>query len=296
MFVMSFSESKTVFFSIITVNKNNLQGLIKTHISVKNQSAKIFEHIIIDANSTDNSKEYILENSKDFTKYKIENDKSIYDGMNKGILLSKGKYILFLNSGDIFLEETSLAKFFREIKKEKAEKDLYYTDVFLENQGVLSKKKYQSKLTPFYLCNEIINHQSQLIKTNILKKNLFNLDYKLAGDYELFLRLIFQKKISYKHIPSEITIYNLNGLTSSKNGAENYLKEHLEIRKNYFPEELTRIESLVFFQNSVEKINSIQSEHFLKIIFEKLKIIFSKYPFWDKLFFKFLKFLLSLKK
>ncbi len=296
MFEMSSNESKRVFFSIITINKNNLFGLKNTHLSLKKQSFKNYEHIIIDSNSDDGSKEYILENSLDFTKYRIENDKSIYDGMNKGIHLAEGNYILFLNSGDIFYEEKSLKNLFNEIKKDKIEKDLYYTNVYLENKGFLSKKKYQSKLTPFYLSNEIINHQSQLIKTKILKKNLFNLNYKLAGDYELFLRLIFQKKKSYKHIPIEITIYNLNGLTSENEGIKKYLTEHSEIRKFFFPEEIERIESLIFFQNSVEKINPSKSEFYIHLIFEKLKIFFIKFPFWDKLFFKFLKLLLTLKK
>ncbi len=41
--------------SIITVNYNNKSGLIRTLNSIKNQESVFFEHIIIDANSTDGS-------------------------------------------------------------------------------------------------------------------------------------------------------------------------------------------------------------------------------------------------
>ena len=46
--------------SIITVNYNNKSGLIRTLNSIKNQESVFFEHIIIDANSTDGSKDAIL--------------------------------------------------------------------------------------------------------------------------------------------------------------------------------------------------------------------------------------------
>ena len=47
--------------SIITVNFNNNKGLIATLNSIKNQSFTSYEHIIIDACSTDGSKETIKE-------------------------------------------------------------------------------------------------------------------------------------------------------------------------------------------------------------------------------------------
>ena len=52
--------------SIITVNYNNKSGLIRTLNSIKNQESVFFEHIIIDANSTDGSKDAILLYEKDY--------------------------------------------------------------------------------------------------------------------------------------------------------------------------------------------------------------------------------------
>lgn len=47
---------KETILSIITVNFNNNRGLINTLESVKQQSFTSYEHIIIDANSSDGSK------------------------------------------------------------------------------------------------------------------------------------------------------------------------------------------------------------------------------------------------
>jgi Glycosyltransferases involved in cell wall biogenesis len=92
--------------SIITVNFNNNGGLKKTLSSVSQQSFAFYEHIIIDACSTDGSLETIVEYAKDnshVTFWVSEQDKGIYDGMNKAIDHSSGEYLLFLNSGDFLL-------------------------------------------------------------------------------------------------------------------------------------------------------------------------------------------------
>ena len=88
------------FFSIITVVLNAREDLANTIQSLKEQSFKKFEYIVIDGNSTDGSKE-LIERNKDFiSKYLIENDNGIYDAMNKGLKISKGKYVGFINAGD----------------------------------------------------------------------------------------------------------------------------------------------------------------------------------------------------
>ena len=85
----------SITLSIITINLNNKGGLMKTLDSVNSQSYTDYEHIIIDANSTDGSKELILEYEKKnphLTYWISEPDKGIYDGMNKGITRAKGEY------------------------------------------------------------------------------------------------------------------------------------------------------------------------------------------------------------
>src|SRR6478735_1115877 len=95
--------------SIITINYNNLQGLQKTIESVVSQSFKDFEYIIIDGGSTDGSKVLIEKYSESITYWVSEKDNGIYPAMNKGIQVANGEYLLFLNSGDWFYENTTLS-------------------------------------------------------------------------------------------------------------------------------------------------------------------------------------------
>jgi glycosyltransferase involved in cell wall biosynthesis len=97
-----------LLISIITINLNDLKGLQKTFHSIQNQCYSDFEHLVIDGDSDDGSKEFIKANSHKISFSSSEPDRGVYDAMNKGISRSRGSYLLFLNSGDSFLNENSL--------------------------------------------------------------------------------------------------------------------------------------------------------------------------------------------
>ena len=124
--------------SIITINYNNAEGLRQTLESIKVQSYKNYELLLIDGNSTDNSIEVIKEYGY---KYVSEPDNGPFDAMNKGIKKATGDYCIFMNSGDSFHNETVL-KSFVELQPTK---DIY-TGIAAEHLngkiiGILPKKK-----------------------------------------------------------------------------------------------------------------------------------------------------------
>ena len=88
--------------SIITVVKNSQTHFLKTIKSVINQTYDNIEYVVIDGNSTDCTKEIIKKFRKNIDIYIREKDKNLWDAMNKGIKLSSGSIIAFINSDDIF--------------------------------------------------------------------------------------------------------------------------------------------------------------------------------------------------
>jgi len=86
--------------SIITVVYNSAADLRKTIESVKPQHGANLQFIIIDGGSTDGTVELIKSHEDVVDCWISEPDRGIYDAMNKGIALSKGKYLLFLNAKD----------------------------------------------------------------------------------------------------------------------------------------------------------------------------------------------------
>lgn len=98
--------------SIVTVVYNDQDNILKTIKSVANQTFKDREYLVIDGDSTDNTKEIINQNILSIDKYVSEKDKGIYDAMNKAIDIAKGEWIIFMNSGDVFVDEKVLEKVF----------------------------------------------------------------------------------------------------------------------------------------------------------------------------------------
>lgn len=92
--------------SIITVCYNSAPLLKKTIESILIQKDSSIEYVIIDGASADETSK-VLSNYKDKINTIVsEADSGIYDAMNKGILLAKGKYLIFINAGDILCKNS----------------------------------------------------------------------------------------------------------------------------------------------------------------------------------------------
>ena len=153
-------------FSVITINYNNLEGLKRTAESILSQTLRDFEWIIIDGDSTDGSKEYIINlnehlNQKGWNPISYwcsEPDKGIYNAMNKGIAKAMGDYLNFMNSGDAFFENMTLESVWSLLNNKEA--DVYYGDCQLEYYGKCREiRKYHSPLDIYDLYYHKLCHQ-----------------------------------------------------------------------------------------------------------------------------------------
>lgn len=95
------------FLSIITVVRNDPDGLERTSRSIQEQGADV-EWIVIDGASTDDTLDCLDEHAPSILV--SERDRGIYDAMNKGLRAASGEWITFLNAGDTYCESTSLTR------------------------------------------------------------------------------------------------------------------------------------------------------------------------------------------
>ena len=105
------------FFSIITPVFNGANFIEETIQSIINQSFKNFEYIIIDGGSNDGTKEIITQYEPKINKFISEKDKGMYDAIDKGIKISTGKYILWVNSDDILADNNCLKNIYLYLQK-----------------------------------------------------------------------------------------------------------------------------------------------------------------------------------
>jgi glycosyltransferase involved in cell wall biosynthesis len=99
---------KSPLFSIVTISFQDLDGLRGTVASVKAQSFRDYEHIVIDGGSSDGSPEW-LDANFDQT-WVSEPDAGRYHAMNKGARMSSGEYLWFMHAGDVFGDVAVLSR------------------------------------------------------------------------------------------------------------------------------------------------------------------------------------------
>ena len=197
--------------SIITVNYNDKFNLKKTISSVNKQTLKLnidYEYIIIDGLSTDGSIE-LIKSKNIISKYISEKDKGIYDAMNKGIKLSKGKFLTFLNAGDYYLNEKILENIFTQ--PNILDYDLIYGPVIVQRKNG-KKISYPKKFTKFnlYFWNtRTVCHQAMFVKKTIAGQ--YSNKYKLKGELNWYFDLTNKVK-NYKIVDFPIVFYDPHGV------------------------------------------------------------------------------------
>ena len=200
--------------SIITINRNNAEGLRKTIESVVSQTFTDFEYIIIDGASTDGSVEVIKEYSDKITYWVSEPDSGIYNAMNKGILKAHGEYLLFLNSGDWLVDEEVL----RDISNVKLTDDIVSGNLILWDNGnqQLREAIKTEDLGFEHLYNNRMPHPSTFIKKSLFDTyGMYNEEFKIVSDWEFFLKCLIVNNCSYSNIERIISCYDLNGISSN---------------------------------------------------------------------------------
>jgi glycosyltransferase involved in cell wall biosynthesis len=208
--------------SIITINYNNAEGLRKTINSVVSQSFQDFEFIVIDGNSTDKSVDVIKQFNR-INEWLSEKDNGIYDAQNKGVLKSKGEYLLFLNSGDILADNQVLQKVSTYLSGGKS---FYYGNLILDKNNIKEKHLAPREIDVDFILNSTFWHPCVLIKSDLFKQyGLYNTTFKIVGDYEFFIRCLLKPNITTEYINEFITEFDGNGISNDANQNELQVKE-----------------------------------------------------------------------
>jgi len=204
--------------SIITVCRNSEKTIEETIKSVINQTYTDIEYIIIDGKSTDQTINIIKKYQNIYSiKLISEQDKGIYDAMNKGINLTTGEVIGILNSDDFYQGNEVIAiimQLFKDKNPDAIYADLQYIDR-INNKHItrkwISGNYHEKKLNNGW----IIPHPTFFVKKEIYNKyGSFNLKFKIAADYELLLRFLKIHKIKLFYLPRIIVNMNNNGVSS----------------------------------------------------------------------------------
>ncbi len=197
--------------SIITVNRNNKDGLEKTIRSVIRQTSHDYEYIIIDGASTDGSPEIIRNYEENITYWISEPDTGIYNAMNKGIRKAQGDYCLFLNSGDWLYEKDVLEKIAHHLDMKTP---IISCRIMRDDapEGILARKYYNL----FTALSVNFPHQATFIQRSLF--NIFGMydeSYKIRSDSVFFFKTVIMNKVPFSIIEIPVAFFDGNGISSS---------------------------------------------------------------------------------
>ena len=224
-------KANNPFFSIITVVKNAETDVLETIKSIKNQSFKNFQYIVVDGNSKDNTVKNILKNQKIINLFISENDKGIYFAMNKSLKFVSGKVIVFINAGDKFTKN-ALLKIFKKFENDPELDFVFgtvrrqYTKTTILKYGFKANRiKYNFDFATSHSTGFFIKKKSMNIIGN------YNTNFKCSADYDLYYRALIKYKLKgdYTQKKDLIGIFKSGGF-SSKVSFLNQLLEQTKIR------------------------------------------------------------------
>lgn len=197
-------------FSVITPTYNSGSKLETTIQSVLAQDSSLFEYIIVDGGSTDNTLS-LIEKYRDQLKFKTEPDEGVYDAMNKGIDMASGKYLMFLGAGDRLR-----ANVLRQISEELPGGPLnfVYGNVFWVKEGTTYGWEFSER--------DLIHHKNICHQAIFYERKIFDLlggyetRYKTLADFALNLKCFGNRSITRKYINRVIADYEGGGVSQSE--------------------------------------------------------------------------------
>lgn len=178
----------TPLISIITITYNAENQILPTLDSVAAQDFRNYEHIIVDGASTDRT--VALARSYDGVRIMSERDEGLYDAMNKGIGLSRGRYLLFLNAGDSF-HNTSVLRAYAE--RAMKDDDIIFGDtVIVDSARHITGKRHltapQTLTFDSFAKGMLICHQAFMVRKEIAPE--YDLQYRFSADYDWTVKCI----------------------------------------------------------------------------------------------------------
>lgn len=247
--------------TVITVCYNEKEKLKETIESVCNQTYSNIEYLIIDGASEDGTGDLLKEYSGCGHIYTYsETDHGIYNAMNRGIARATGDYVIFLNAGDTFYNESVICE---AVLYMEDTDEIYYGKTcmihanhakeiidFTKQEGRLEDKLFEGKMP----C-----HQSIFAPRKLLVNHYFREEFQIRADYEWLLYCV-HKGTKCKSIPIIISYFDATGVSSRTKNYNLLEHEGTLIRNEYFFQEKDRMSAS--YENELAKWKQLSKKNF----------------------------------
>jgi glycosyltransferase involved in cell wall biosynthesis len=248
-------------FSIITVTYNAAATIERTLLSVDSQTCSLFEHIIVDGASTDETLQIVQRHHSEQRIVISAPDKGLYDAMNKGLGMAKGDYVIFLNSGDKFHTSTTLQVLADAIMDNDYPGIVYGQTDLVDDKGTFVAPRHlraPERLSLHSFANGmLVCHQAFVVLRKIA--SAYDLSYRYSADYDWCIRCLQHSRRNC-YIDGVLIDYLYEGMTTANRRAS--LIERFKIMTKYYgfiPTVLRHLKFIPRFLSHKQQLKSAKS-------------------------------------
>jgi glycosyltransferase involved in cell wall biosynthesis len=176
--------------SVVTVCFNSAATVADTLRSVAAQSHPLVEHVIVDGGSTDATMALVRTHGARVGPCVSEPDRGIYDAMNKGLAMSTGGFVGFLNSDDVYADVHVLAEVALAFA---GGADYVYGDIeMVDDHGRVVRHWHAGRLPGGRLRHRQLPHPAFFVRRDWLMRlePAFDVSLRIAADLKQQLILI----------------------------------------------------------------------------------------------------------
>lgn len=205
------SSAHPPLLTIVTINKNNANGLRRTILSVLPLLSAEVHYIVVDGASCDGSQQVAqaLLATRDHVRIVSELDQGIYDAMNKGWQMSLSEYVAFLNSGDEFVPE-AYTRFLSTVECRLT--DVVYGRVLLARDDGARVGTHERH--PEHLRSDTLPHPATVVRRTVLARlGGFDQRFRIVADRDFFIRA-YKQQASFRYVPETVAVFYLAGISS----------------------------------------------------------------------------------
>lgn len=223
-----------MLFSIITITYNASATVGRTLQSVAEQTCVDYEHLIVDGASRDGT-DAIVDAAPGAERRRMlsEPDDGIYDAMNKGICLSRGQYLIFLNAGDKFHSPGTLQQIADAIATGEQPDVVYGQTILVDNEGRYVAPRHLTAPADLtyrdFARGMLVCHQAFVARRD--RVPMYNTTYRYSADYDWCIRCLQQSRLN-RFIDDVLIDYLDEGVTTANRKAS--LRERFSIMAYYY--------------------------------------------------------------
>ena len=219
-------------FSIITVTWNAATTIVPTLESVRSQTSSDYEMLIIDGASSDDTLKIVNQASIASLRVFSEPDNGLYDAMNKGIAMARGRYLIFLNAGDAFANDTVLARL-AALAAQNPGVIYGQTQLVDERRNVVGMRHLTAPRhlnAKSFSRGMVVCHQAFAARRDLVPQ--YDLRYRLSADYDWCIKVLKQSPANAYAGESPIISYLADGMTTRHHRAS--LRERFVIMCRHY--------------------------------------------------------------